>query len=373
MKKNKAKSSKFRVQEQPKYSPRSREQFASKKNNSQANYQSRRHKPYQASEGEHFSRGFEHQSQMRRRFSDAGASSHFSPHARTTNEGHFANSRPRFAVNQAWQKAKLEIRLHKYLADLGYGSRREIEEKIRTGRVKIQGRVASIGEKIQGNERITIDSKPVLRPSRHLQSAPAKVLLYHKPVGEICSRKDPENRPTVFDKLPRLRGKRWIAIGRLDFNTSGLLLFTDDGDLANRLMHPSSQIEREYWVRVQGKVSEETIKQLLTGVELEDGRAKFSRLEPLRNISEFELEEIGQKNRYFSVSLCEGKNREVRRLWEAVDCQVSRLKRTKFAGITLPRSLPVGRFRLATRQELALLKDQLKKSQAKQARYKYDR
>ncbi|MBP3194876.1 MAG: rRNA pseudouridine synthase [Cardiobacteriaceae bacterium] len=261
-------------------------------------------------------------------------------------------------TNQHIKQVEEGVRLHKFLADLGYGSRREIEAKILAGRIKIAGRVATIGEKVTGREKITIDSKPIFRHRQNTNNA-TKVLIYHKPVGVICSRNDPENRPTVFDNLPKLRGRRWIAIGRLDFNTSGLLLFTDNGELANDLMHPKNEIERQYWVRVQGKITANALEKLLSGVELEDGVARFEQIVSLKNLQTEDDEEDVQ-NRYFSVSLREGKKREVRRLWEAVGCQVSRLKRIKFANIELPRALSPGKSRLATAQEISGLYKLLK-------------
>ncbi|MBR1374765.1 MAG: rRNA pseudouridine synthase [Cardiobacteriaceae bacterium] len=275
----------------------------------------------------------------------------------TNNRKNNTNNR-NINTNEHIKQGEDGVRLHKFLADLGYGSRREIETKILAGRIKIAGRVATIGEKVTGREKITIDSKPIFRRRQNASDA-TKVLIYHKPVGEICARKDPQNRPTVFDNLPKLRGRRWIAIGRLDFNTSGLLLFTDNGELANDLMHPKNEIQRQYWVRVQGKVSSSALEKLLSGVELEDGMARFEQIVALKNL-QTEDEEEDVQNRYFSVSLREGRNREVRRLWEAVGCQVSRLKRIKFANIELPRALSAGKSRLATAQEISGLYKLLK-------------
>lgn len=169
------------------------------------------------------------------------------------------------------------------------------------------------------------------------RKAQPRVLLYHKPVGELVTRKDPEGRPTVFDKLPALQSGRWIAVGRLDFNSSGLLLFTDSGELANRLMHPRAGIDREYEVRVQGGLSPEAIRKLLEGLQLDDGRARFLRLEAMQ-----ERKDTGT-NRWYRVVLAEGRNREVRRLIEAVGARVSRLKRVRFGAARLPRDLPAGR------------------------------
>lgn len=245
-------------------------------------------------------------------------------------------------------------RVQKWLAAKGLGSRREIEGWIREGRLRVNGQVAELGLKVSGYERFFLDGRP-LRVSVESNER-RKILMYHKPVGQICSRKDEKGRPTVFRGLPRLRQGRWVSIGRLDFNTAGLLLFTTDGELANQLMHPSMEIEREYWVRVAGEVNEETLQALRQGLMLEDGMAKFEDIQPLMGLHEDDT----QFNRYFSVVLKEGRNREVRRLWEAVGCQVSRLKRIRYGNVVLPKELAAGRFRLLSRAEegdlLALLK-----------------
>lgn len=245
-------------------------------------------------------------------------------------------------------------RIQKWLAARGLGSRREIEGWITEGRLRVNGKLAELGQKINGHERLSLDDKP-LRLSIE-QDSPRMVLMYHKPVGEICSRKDPEGRPSVFRRLPRIRAGRWVAIGRLDLNTAGLLLFTNDGGLANQLMHPSAEVEREYWVRVAGEVTEDTLTALRQGMDLEDGFAKFEDIQPLQALHEDDT----QYNRYFSVTLKEGRNREVRRLWEAVGCQVSRLKRIRYGTAVLPKNLPAGKHRLLTLAEqsqlLALVK-----------------
>lgn len=240
-------------------------------------------------------------------------------------------------------------RIQKWLAARGLGSRREIEGWIKAGRLRINGKPAELGQKINGYERMTLDNRP-LRVSPDKEKV-RQVLMYHKMPGEICTRHDPEGRPNVFSRLPRLRQERWVSIGRLDLNTAGLLLFTNDGELANRLMHPSAEIEREYWVRVAGEVTEDTLQLLRHGLELEDGFAKFNDIQPLHDIHEDDT----QYNRYFSVTLKEGRKREVRRLWEAVGCQVSRLKRIRFAGVVLPKSLAPGRFQALTAKEITLL------------------
>lgn len=225
-------------------------------------------------------------------------------------------------------------KLHKVLADAGLGSRRDMEELITQGRVSVNGEPAYVGQRVKPEDLVRVNGKPVRRPVRREEQVP-QVLLYHKPAGEIVSKDDPEGRPTVFDHLPRARNGRWIAVGRLDFNTEGLLLFTTDGELANRLMHPKYEIEREYAVRIQGELSKEDKEKLLTKVMLDDGPAKFT-----------SLEEIGGKgfNRWYKVQLSEGRNREVRRMFEAVGMPVSRLIRTRYGSINLPSALTRGKF-----------------------------
>ncbi len=225
-------------------------------------------------------------------------------------------------------------RLQKLLAAAGFGSRREIETWISAGRVTVRGQVARLGDRAAPGDFVTLDGKEVKFGAR---SAQPRVIAYHKPVGELVTRSDPEGRPTVFDKLPRLSPGRWVAIGRLDLNTSGLLLFTDAGELANRLMHPRQEIEREYEVRVQGGLSEEAVRRLLAGVELEDGPARFKRLEPL-----IAKKDTGT-NRWYRAVLAEGRNREVRRMVEAAGGRVSRLMRVRFGPVVLPLDLPPGR------------------------------
>ena len=237
-------------------------------------------------------------------------------------------------------------RIQKKLANLGFGSRRQIEGWIKEGRITVNGKPATLGEPIEGNEKVHIDGKDIRLSQKHLSGR--RVIVYHKPVGEITSRDDPEGRETVFDNLPKLRVGRWVAVGRLDYNTSGLLLLTTDGELANRLMHPSRQIEREYAVRVRGNVSPELIERLLTGVELEDGTAKFDKM--------VDAGGTGQ-NHWYHVVLREGRNREVRRLLEAEDLEVSRLMRIRYGSVTLSRRLRMGMFADVEDAELkALLK-----------------
>ena len=246
-------------------------------------------------------------------------------------------------------------RIQKWLAARGLGSRREIEGWIRAGRLRVNGKPAELGQRISGYERLSLDGKPLrVSPERE---APRQILMYHKPQGEICTRDDPEGRPTVFRHLPKLRQGRWVSVGRLDLNTAGLLLFTNDGALANRIMHPSAEIEREYWVRVAGDISEETLQALRNGIELEDGFARFDDIQPLQALHE----DDHQYNRYFSVVLKEGRNREVRRLWEAVGCQVSRLKRIRIGNLWLPKELSAGRWRPLSVGETNALLDLLQR------------
>jgi 23S rRNA pseudouridine2605 synthase len=232
-------------------------------------------------------------------------------------------------------------RLQKVLARAGYGSRRQIEDWIRAGRIEVDGTMATLGCTITGRERIRIDGKPVSCAAA-ISRTSHRTLMYHKPVGELTTRADPDGRPTVFDKLPVIRTGRWISIGRLDLNTSGLLLLTTDGDLANRLMHPSSGIERVYAVRVLGEVGDEMLDRLRQGVHLDDGLAAFA-----------EIRDAGGSgaNHWYHVVLREGRNREVRRLWESQGVQVSRLMRVSFGPVSLPRQLRPGQYRELTRQE----------------------
>ena len=236
-------------------------------------------------------------------------------------------------------------RLQKVLAAAGLGSRREIEGWISAGRVSVNGKPAKLGDRVGPEDRVNVDGKPVKGLERSGDTR-RRVILYHKPEGELTTRKDPEGRPTVFEALPRLRGSRWVSVGRLDTNTSGLLIFTNDGALANKLMHPSSEIEREYAVRVLGQVSEEQLRLLQRGVKLEDGMAAFD-----------DIREAGGEgaNHWYHVTLKEGRNREVRRLWEAVGLTVSRLIRVRFGNLSLPRNLPRGTWRDATEEEVGEL------------------
>lgn len=221
-------------------------------------------------------------------------------------------------------------RLQKLLAGAGHGSRRGIEEWIRNGRVTINDRVAVLGDRASNADRICLDGKPLDLGG---QSQSVEVLMYHKPVGEVTTRSDPEDRPTVFERLPAPRSGRWIVVGRLDVNTSGLLLFTNDGELAHRLMHPSSEVEREYLVRLRGLPPQAVLDQLRKGVELEDGPARFDRIE---------AESTEGSHSWYRVCLHEGRNREVRRLFEQVGFEVSRLRRIRYGNVVLPRDLRAG-------------------------------
>jgi 23S rRNA pseudouridine2605 synthase len=221
-------------------------------------------------------------------------------------------------------------RLQKVLAQAGVASRREIEEWVVAGRILVNGLPASLGQKIGPGDRVKVNGKLV--PLRFTQRSP-RVLIYHKPEGEIVSRDDPEGRPTVFERLPLLRKGRWLAVGRLDFNTSGLLLFTNDGDLANKLMHPRYELEREYAVRLLGELTEEQVKSLTGGIQLEDGAAKFNLLR----------DEGGEgANHWYRVTISEGRNREVRRMFEAIGLTVSRLMRVRYGSVELPSRLKRG-------------------------------
>ncbi|MGV2935043.1 23S rRNA pseudouridine(2605) synthase RluB [Providencia sp. AGC89] len=224
-------------------------------------------------------------------------------------------------------------KLQKILARSGHGSRREIETFLLAGRISVDGKIATLGDRVEvtAATKIRLDGRllAIKEPEKEI----CRVMAYYKPEGELCTRHDPEGRPTVFNRLPKLTGARWIAVGRLDVNTSGLLLFTTDGELANRLMHPSREVEREYAVRVFGEINDAKIRQLTTGVQLEDGPASF------KTVSYRGGEGM---NQWYNVTLTEGRNREVRRLWESVGVQVSRLIRVRYGDIDLPKGLPRG-------------------------------
>ncbi|MGB5611711.1 MAG: pseudouridine synthase [Sedimenticolaceae bacterium] len=235
--------------------------------------------------------------------------------------------------------------MQKLLANAGMGSRRHLETLIGEGRVKVNGVVAKLGDRATAEDRIELDGRPV--GGKRLAGNQRFAIIYNKPEGELVTRSDPEGRKTVFERLPRLPFGRWIAVGRLDVNSAGLLLFTNDGELANLLMHPRNQIEREYAVRVNGEVSAGMVRQLVAGVELEDGPARFEDV----------VESGGEgSNRWFHLVIMEGRKREVRRLWEAVGATVSRLKRVRYGPIILDSSVKVGQWReLDAEERKALL------------------
>ncbi len=239
-------------------------------------------------------------------------------------------------------------KLQKVLARMGLASRREVEGWIQAGRITVNGEVANLGCRVDSLDQIMVDGRPLRRDLTN--EVVRRVLIYNKPEGEVCTRDDPEGRPTVFEQLPRLKQGRWINVGRLDINTTGLLLFTTDGELANRLMHPSYQMDREYAVRVMGEVDEEMVERLKTGVMLEDGPARFT------DVVSSGGEGI---NRWFHVCLLEGRNREVRRLWESQGVRVNRLKRVRFGPVFLGAELPVGRWREMKQNEIDTLSQEV--------------
>lgn len=252
----------------------------------------------------------------------------------------------------ASEAPRLEERLHKVLAQAGLGSRRALEQRIADGLVKVNGEVAQVGVSIKSGDKVELDGRGFVASA--LTEA-SRVLMYNKPEGEVTTREDPEGRPTIFDSLPALKGARWIAIGRLDINTTGLLLLTTDGELANALMHPSFEVEREYVCRVRAPEGQETVPdnlvdRLARGVALDDGPAKFD-----------EIERIGgsDSHDWFRVVVKEGRNREVRRLWESQGCQVSRLKRIRYGKVALPRELLRGHSQELAADKVEALRNQL--------------
>lgn len=238
-------------------------------------------------------------------------------------------------------------RIQKRLANLGVGSRRQIESWIEAGRVTVNGRPAVLGDQITIKDLVNIDGHPI-RMFEETKKQKVRVIAYHKPEGEICTRSDPEKRRTIFESLPGLRNGRWIPVGRLDLNTSGLILLTSDGELAHRLMHPSYEIEREYAVRILGDVTREMVRTLKKGVMIDGERYAFD-----------DVIDAGGTgvNHWYKVILREGKNREVRNLWESQGVKVSRLIRTRFGSILLPRLLRPGRWRDLGPEEMQSLYD----------------
>ncbi|MDT8448569.1 MAG: pseudouridine synthase [Wenzhouxiangellaceae bacterium] len=232
------------------------------------------------------------------------------------------------------------------LSRAGLGARRKIEALVAAGRIRVNGRIAELGQRVAAGDRIEIDGDRyavVERRGRH------QTLIYHKPEGEVTTRSDPEGRATVFDRLPPVVDGRWIAIGRLDLNTAGLLLLTTDGELAHRMMHPAGNVDREYVCRIRGEVADADLQRLLAGVELDDGVAKFSDLV---------VGEHTSGHTWYTVAIMEGRNREVRRLWEAVGATVARLKRVRFGPVFLPKDLKPGQYRkLGTRDHRILRED----------------
>ena len=244
--------------------------------------------------------------------------------------------------------APMTVRLQKLLAAAGIGSRRQVEEWIARGRLTVAGRMAKLGDRAGPDDEIRLDGRRLdLGPP---EPAARQALIYHKPVGEVTTRRDPQGRPTVFDRLPPPEQGRWIVVGRLDVNTSGLLLFTTDGELAHRLMHPSSRIEREYLVRLRGRPGPDIVRRLLRGVALDDAPAAFDRIS-----EEPAAEGEAARNASYRVVLHEGRNREVRRLWEAVGCEVSRLLRIRYGPVELPRELRPGARRALDERLIARL------------------
>ena len=241
----------------------------------------------------------------------------------------------------------MKIRIHKILADHGIGSRRGIESLIRQKKVLVNGQLAIIGQLVSEKDTFEIEGRSI----KLLKKDPTKrrVLMYNKKVGEISSRNDPDHKKTIFDSLPKLRSGRWVSVGRLDINTSGLILFSNDGSFANNLMHPSSNIEREYVARVHGHVSEKIVNNLIKGVKLEDGFAKFSDVQSGRK---------GKTNQWFAMVIMEGRSREVRRLWESQGLEISRLKRVRYGNLFLPATLKQGAFRELTKSEISSLERQ---------------
>ena len=236
-------------------------------------------------------------------------------------------------------------RLQKLMAAAGLGSRRALEKQIEAGEVRVNGTIAQLGHSVREGDTVEFGErrwKVVARPLEH------RTLIYNKPEGEVTTRSDPEGRPTVFDRLPKLHNARWVAVGRLDLNTTGLLLLTTDGELANTMMHPSSNVDREYACRIRGEASPEQIEALLKGVELDDGPASFSDIQPAGGSGE---------NHWYHATIMEGRNREVRRLWASQGLVVSRLKRVRYGAAFLPKRLLVGKWHEIDQRDHAVLRE----------------
>ena len=242
----------------------------------------------------------------------------------------------------------MKTRIHKILADHGIGSRRGIESLIKQRKVKVNGELATLGQLVSEHDIFEVEGRTV----RLSKKDPSKkrILMYNKKVGEISSRNDPDHKKTIFDSLPKLKSGRWVSVGRLDINTSGLILFTNDGSLANQLMHPSSNIEREYIARVHGQVTDQIQNNLMNGVKLEDGFAKFTDVQGGRK---------GNTNQWFAMVIMEGRTREVRRLWESQGLEISRLKRVRYGSLFLPASLKQGAFKELSKSEISALEHQV--------------
>jgi len=252
-------------------------------------------------------------------------------------------------------------KLQKVLARAGFGSRREIETWIAKGRIKVNGKVAVVGDRVGDDDKVVVDGKK-LAPQKSIREE-RRVILYNKPEDEVSTRDDPEGRRTVFDSLPPLKHGRWVSVGRLDLNTSGLMLFTTDGELANKLMHPSSQIEREYAVRVLGDVTPEMVEQMHKGVIIEDNLCRFT------DIQHYGGEGV---NQWYHVVLMEGRNREVRKLWESQGVKVSRLKRVRFGPLFIPSSVSRGRYNELGKTEIEKLLKLVNKEDERKGRNKPD-
>ena len=238
----------------------------------------------------------------------------------------------------------MKHRIHKVLAEHGHGSRRGIEQLIKQNKVEVNGKIAKIGQLVSEKDSFKIEGKSIFLNPKDQKDT--RILIYNKRVGEVSSRRDPENRPTIFDNLPRLNSGRWVSVGRLDINTSGLILFTNNGELANKLMHPSFLIEREYVARIHGLVTRKIVQKLVDGVKLEDGLARFTDVQEGKK---------GKTNQWFAMVIMEGRTREVRRLWESQNLQVSRLKRVRYGDLFLPANLKQGSYKELSKSEVKVI------------------